>query len=228
MGGKTLIIIMAFVAISCSGGEKPAGSEKSSPMPVRTDTTFLLADRIARCARLATTEYNLHKIVTFDDKVVVSGSLFSRTFKKELPVGERKIAIPIDVTLRGYIDFSDFGTENIKRRGNKISVTLPDPVITVSSSKIDHNGIIKVVDPLRSEFKTKEIDNYVSQGVDSIEKHIPELGIIESARVNAARTLVPIIKEMGYEEQNITINFRPAVNDRSVLRWTDIERLVGK
>ena len=40
--------------------------------------------------------------------------------------------------------------------------------------------------------------------------------------------LVPIIKEMGYEEQDITINFRPAVNDRSILRWTDVERLIKK
>ena len=228
MSGKILIVIIAFVAVACSEEKKQASNVAPAPAPTRTDTTFLLANRIARCARLATTEYNLHKIVTFDDKIIVSGSLFSRAFKKELPVGERKIAIPMDVTLRGYVDFSEFGTGNIKRSGNKIAITLPDPVITVSSSKIDHNGIKKVVDPLRSEFKAKEIDNYVSQGVDSIEKHIPELGIIESARISAARTLVPIIKEMGYEEQNITINFRPAVNDRSILRWTDIELLTGK
>lgn len=81
---------------------------------------------------------------------------------------------------------------------------------------------------MRSDFKASEIDNYTRQGVDSIEKHIPELGIIESARVSAVNALVPIIKEMGYEEQDITINFRPAVNDRSILRWTDVERLIKK
>ena len=73
--------------------------------------------------------------MTFDDKIIVSGSLLSHSFKQELPVGDRKIAIPIDVTLRGYIDFSDFDVTNIKRRGNRITITLPDPTIVVSSSK---------------------------------------------------------------------------------------------
>lgn len=223
-----LIILLAFAAASCGGGEKHAGTEAQIPQAGRTDTTQLLADRIARCSRLVTTEYSLHKIVTFDDKIIVSGSLLSHSFKQELPVGDRKIAIPIDVTLRGYIDFSDFDVTNIKRRGNRITITLPDPTIVVSSSKIDHKGIRKAVGTLRSDFKASEIDNYTRQGVDSIERHIPELGIIESARVSAVNALVPIIKEMGYEEQDITINFRPAVNDRSILRWTDVERLIKK
>lgn len=223
-----LIILLAFAAASCGGGEKHVGTEAQIPQAGRTDTTQLLADRIARCSRLVTTEYSLHKIVTFDDKIIVSGSLLSHSFKQELPVGDRKIAIPIDVTLRGYIDFSDFDVTNIKRRGNRITITLPDPTIVVSSSKIDHKGIRKAVGTLRSDFKASEIDNYTRQGVDSIEKHIPELGIIESARVSAVNALVPIIKEMGYEEQDITINFRPAVNDRSILRWTDVERLIKK
>lgn len=222
-----LLAVLALAACSCGGSESAGTNGVQQATEVRTDTMRLIASRIAQCSRLATTEYTIHKIVTFDDKVVVSGSLFSHTFKKELPIGERKIAIPIDVTLRGYVDFADFGTENIKRRGKKITITLPDPSITVSASKIDHKGIRKIVDPLRSDFKASEVDKYTRQGIDSIERHIPDLGIVESARIGAMHALVPIVREMGYEEQNITITFRPAVSDRSVLRFIDLERLTG-
>ena len=57
---------------------------------------------------------------------------------------------------------------------------------------------------------------------------IPRLGIVEAARVNAAQVLVPIIKEMGYSESDITIQFRPAVSDRTILHWADIEQLLKR
>lgn len=215
-------VILSLAAASCGGGGGQYSGKAAPPSSVRADTALLLADRIARCSRLATTEYSLHKIVTFDDKIFVSGKLLSRPFRREVPVGDRKIAIPIDVTLRGYIDFADFGEENIKRHGAKITITLPDPVIVVSSSKIDHQGIRKAVGPLRSDFSAAEVENYTRQGIDSIEKHIRELGIIETSRVNAARALVPVVAGMGYEERNITINFRPT-DGGNVLRRAGAE-----
>ena len=187
------------------------------------DTTAVLYSNISECARLATAEYRIHKIVTFDDKIVVRGKMFSRPFSKALPVGDRKIAIPLDVTLRGYVDFSDFNKSNIKRKDGKIIITLPDPKIMVGDSKIDHRNVKKLVDPLRSNFKQEEIEAYCRQGMDSIAMAIPQLGIVEAARVNAAQVLVPIIKAMGYSETDITIQFRPTVNDRTILHWAGIE-----
>ena len=37
---------------------------------------------------------------------------------------------------------------------------------------------------------------------------IPDMGIEETARANAAKVLVPMLTQLGYEEQNITIAFR--------------------
>lgn len=219
------VILFACALTACSGRTEKGNAPVVQTAPVEADTVRLLADRIARCARLATTEYSLHKIVTFDDKVVLSGSLLSHEFRKELPVGDRKIAIPMDVTLRGYIDFAGFSERNISRRGRRITVTLPDPVVAVDASKIDHAGIRKSVGAFRSDFTSADIDAYARQGVDSIVTHIPDLGIIESARRSAADALVPIIREMGYDEADITITFRPSVDDRNILRLTDLTRL---
>lgn len=220
---------VTFVFASCghNGGEAtPLVETKSAEAAI--DTAAFLYDNISNCARLATAEYKVHKIVTFDDRIVVRGKLFSQSFSKEIPVGDRKIAIPIDVTLRGYVDFANFNEKNIKRRGKKITIILPDPDITVSASKVDHKGVKKIVDPLRSNFKQKEIEAYTKQGVDSIVAAIPGLGIVEAARKNAVSVLVPIIKQMGYAENDITIEFRPAVSDRTILHWADIEHLLNK
>ncbi len=230
--GKTMCLVfytVMFVVASCGhNGGNATLPEKTESAEAAIDTAAFLYDNISNCARLATAEYKVHKIVTFDDRIVVRGKLFSQTFSKEIPVGDRKIAIPIDVTLRGYVDFANFSEKNIKRRGKKITVILPDPDITVSASKVDHKGVKKVVDPLRSNFKQEEIEAYTRQGIDSIVAAIPGLGIVEAARKNAASVLVPIICQMGYAESDITIEFRPAVSDRTILRWADIEHLLKK
>ncbi len=223
-----VIIVCVAIAALSSCGKKAAEKEKAETAKPQIDTVAVLYGSISDCARLATAEYRIHKIVTFDDRIVVRGKMFSKPFSKEIPVGDRKIAIPLDVTLRGYVDFADFGKGNIKRHGGKITVTLPDPQIMVSASKIDHKGVKKLVDPLRSNFKQEEIEAYTRQGMDSIAMAIPRLGIVEAARVNAAQVLVPIIKEMGYSESDITIQFRPAVSDRTILHWADIEQLLKR
>ena len=223
-----VIFVCVVLAALASCGKNPAEKKIAETTKPQIDTVAVLYSSISDCARLATAEYRIHKIVTFDDRIVVRGKMFSKPFSKEIPVGDRKIAIPIDVTLRGYVDFADFGKGNIKRHGGKITVTLPDPQIMISASKIDHKGVKKLVDPLRSNFRQEEIETYTRQGVDSIAKAIPNLGIVEAARVNAAQVLVPIIREMGYSESDITIQFRPAVSDRTILHWADIEQLLKR
>ena len=220
------LCLSLYVLVSCTKKQQEsvvAANEKPA-----VDTVAVLCSNISECARLATAEYRIHKIVTFDDKIVVRGKMFSRPFSKALPVGDRKIAIPLDVTLRGYVDFSDFNKSNIKRKNGKIIITLPDPKIMVGDSKIDHRNVKKLVDPLRSNFKQEEIENYSRQGMDSIARAIPQLGIVEAARENAAMVLVPIVKAMGYADNDITIQFRPTVNDRTILHWADIEELLKR
>ncbi len=223
-----VIFFCAALAALVSCGNKSAEKNAAGVARQQIDTVSVLCSSISDCARLATTEYRIHKIVAFDDRIVVRGKIFSQPFSREIPMGDRKIAIPIDVTLRGYVDFADFGKDNIKRRGGKITVTLPDPQIMISASKIDHKGVKKIVDPLRSNFKQEEIETYTRQGMDSIAMAIPQLGIVEAARVSAAQVLVPIIREMGYAESDITIQFRPAVSDRTILHWADIEQLLKR
>ena len=172
------------------------------------DTLPQLVTQIQRCAKLYTTEVKIHKIVTHDDVVRLRGNMLSKSFDIPLPLGERKIAIPMDATLKAYIDFSEFSEQNIERRGQQIVVLLPDPQVTLTSTRINQKEVKEYVGLTRSHFTDKELTSYEQQGRQAILNNIGNMNIIETAKENAARVLVPMIAQMGYREEDITIAFR--------------------
>lgn len=198
-----ILLSLVFCMASCSSGQTEETEEA-----VVTDTIPSLVMQIQKTSRLYTTEYHIHKIVTHDDVVRLKGNFLSKDFDIPLPLGERKIAIPMDATLKAYIDFSDFSEKNIERHGDHITILLPDPKITLTSSKINQKDIKEYVGLTRSRFSDKELTNYEQQGRKAILDNIPNMGLLQAAQENAARVLVPMITQMGYEEDHITIAFR--------------------
>ena len=213
------IVFVTLLLISCSRG----GDTVQEEQPVATDTIPLLVMQIQKCARLYTTEYHIHKIVTHDDVLKLKGNLLSKDIDVALPLGERKIAIPMDATLKAYIDFSDFSERNIERHGNKITIVLPDPQVVLTSSKINQHEIREYVGLTRSHFTDKELSSYEQQGRQAILNSVPRLGIKQQAQANAARVLVPMLTEMGYREENVTIAFRRNLDIMKLIN-TNLER----
>jgi hypothetical protein len=177
-----------------------------------TDTIPHLVVQIKKCARLYTTEYHIHKIVTHNDVLKLKGNVLRKDIDITLPLGERKIAIPMDATLKAYIDFSDFSESNIERNGDKITILLPDPKVVMTSSKINREEVKEYVGLTRSHFTDKELSSYEQQGRQAILNSVPQLDIKQSAQENAARVLVPMLTEMGYREENVTIAFRKSLD----------------
>ena len=174
----------------------------------RTDTTAVLIMQIQKCSKLYTAEYDIHKIVTHSDEKRLKGKLLNHNFDVRMPLGERKIAIPINVKLKAYIDFTAFGKDNVTIKEGKIEITLPDPRVAVTSSKVDHEEIRQYVDLTRSRFTDAELSNFEQQGRQAVVNSIPQLGIISTARENAAQVIIPMIVKMGYDEKDITVTFR--------------------
>ena len=205
-GFAIIILAVAALAASCSGcKEKPKATVS---VVEKTDTTALIIMQLQKCSRLYTAEYDIHKIVTHSDEKRLKGKLFDHEFDVRMPLGDRKIAIPINVRLKAYVDFGSFGEENVSRKGNKIEVTLPDPRVVVTSSKVDHDEIKQYIDLTRSRFTDAEMTNFENQGREAVVKSIPQLGIINTARDNAAQVIIPMIVKMGYDEKDITVTFR--------------------
>ena len=210
LGFAAAAVIIALLLL-CNGhivqessGDKPHeesvyGSVDSLPM---------LISQVRKCSKLYTAEYRVHKIVTHDDVLRLKGSVLQRQFNIKLPLGDRKIAIPIDAKLKAWIDFSQFSERNIERRGKHITIILPDPQVTMTRSKIDQKHVRQYVALARANFSDAEMSAYQQQGRAAIIESIPSLGIFETAQANAAKVLVPMLTAMGYEEQQITIAFR--------------------
>ena len=187
------------------------------------DTVPMLIMQVQKCSKLYTAEYRVHKIVTHDDALRLKGSLLKKQFDIKLPMADRKIAIPIDAKLKAYIDFSDFSEKNIERDGKKITILLPDPQVSMTSSKIDQKNVRQYVALTRSDFSDAELADYQQQGRKAIIESIPKMGILESAQRNAAKVLVPMLRELGYAEEDITIAFRKQYGPKDMFSILRIE-----
>ncbi len=199
-----LYILCAIMLTTASCTDKK--TEKQVPQPM--DTIPMMVMQIQKCSKLYTAEYHVHKIVTHNDQVKLKGSFLQKQFDITLPVGNRKIAIPMNATIKGYIDFNGFSDKNVKRRGQEIEIILPDPKVELTSSKINHADIKKQVSLLRSNFSDEEMSIYERQGRAAIINDIPKMGIMEMVQENAANMLIPMIESLGYAPENITITFR--------------------
>ena len=196
-----------FVIVLCLSLLSACRGEETKAEAVRVDTLSLVM-QVKECARLYTAEYEVHKLVLKDDPLRVKGNLFQRAFDVKVSIGERKVMIPLDVTLKAYIDFTGFDEKNVLRSGDRIVVTLPDPRVVVTSSRINHDEVKQFVSLTRSDYTSAELADFTRQGEDEILASVPQLGILEMARENAAHVLVPMLTRLGYDERNIVISFR--------------------
>ncbi len=215
----TLMFAITLTVLSCGG-------KQQHDQVSNIDTIPELVLQIKKCSKLYTTECKIHKIVTHDDQVAVKGKIFNHDYNINLPLGQRKVAIPIDATVKAYVDFSSFSRDNVAKRGDKIEVTLPDPRIVVTATTIDHDMVKQYVPALRKNFSSEELYNYASQGREAIVKDIPKLGLIAHAQADAANIIIPIIAQMGYKEENITVTFKKDFTPKeivSMIENTDVE-----
>lgn len=217
-----LIVFAALAVAGCSRKQTPR------QQPEYVDTIPILVMQVQKCLRLYTAEYKMHKIITHDDEIRMKGKFLNQDYDVALPMGSRKIAIPIDATVKAYIDLSSFSEKNVRRVGDKIDVTLPDPRIEMTSSRINHGEIRKYVALTRQNFSDKEMAGYEQQGRQAIINDIPQTGIMEMAKESAARVMVPFFVGMGFNEKDITISFRKDFSDNEIKKMivtaSDAER----
>jgi len=94
---------------------------------------------------------------------------------------------------------------------------LPDPKVTLTSTKINQKEVKQYVGLTRSQFTDKELTSYEQQGRKAILDNVAHMDILPTAQANAARVLVPMLTQMGYREENITIAFRRNLNIQQLI-----------
>ena len=212
----TLIVlfVLASTVVACSGTGDKEDVKVETP-----DTIPVLVQQMQQCSRLYTAECRVRKIVTHDDEVQLRGKALGKDFSINLPVGKRKVAIPVTATLKAYVDMSAIKPEDIRRDGDRIEVMMPKPHVMLTSTKIDHKEVKQYVALLRSDFTDEELTAYQSQGRKAIINDVPTSGLLDMARQSAARQLIPLIAQMGFKKENITITFSEDIKNKNTIAW---------
>lgn len=149
---------------------------------------------IREMGALATTQYSISKIVKAND---------NQTWYK---VGDRKILMSVDATVKAGIDLSQLKKEDIQINGKSIRISLPPPQIL--SLQIPPEKIkleYEEVGLLRSGFDQSERTRLLEQAERQIEAAVPETGIIETTRKHTQNWVRQFCRQLGYEE--IVIDF---------------------
>lgn len=202
-------VVMLLLLCACGKKQTPTSTE-------HVDTIPMLILQIQKCSRLYAAECRMRKIVTHDDRAQVQGQFMKHDYNIDLPLGQRKVAIPIEATVKAYIDFSAFSDANVRRTGQKIEVILPDPSIVLTATRIDHKAVKQHVPLTRRNFSDEELASYERQGRQAIIDAIPQTDIVAMARESAARTLIPMLMRAGFAEQDITVSFRKDITKRDI------------
>lgn len=217
-----VVAMFAVLSLASCGNKNEAenaaveGAE-TGYMSVQTDTLGIFVDQLRGCSKLYTAEVKLHKMVIKDDPVVVEGDIFGKEISVEVPLGKRKIAIPMTGTVKAYIDFSDFSQKNVTIDGDYIIVELPDPKFVLTATEIDHDNVREDVSFFRRDFSDKELTDYAKQGRKDIINAVSDSGLLTEAESGAAAVIVPMLRELGYKDEKIQVKFNRDVTSDPIL-----------
>ena len=211
--GFFALLLIAFFTKKCISSSTEKEEERTDSVPRPT-----LIMQLQRCSRLNTAEIKLHKIITHDDEMKLSGKLMGKELSVNIPAGKRKVAIPLYATVKASIDLGKMTDDDIVREGDKITIYLPQPDVEITETHIDHEGVRQFVAITRSNFSDEELQKYELEGRKSIEASLGSLGIENMARESAARQLIPIVQAFGFKDTDITITFRKDEKNNTILR----------
>lgn len=193
-----LSTLLALLLFACSGNENPSVDSQTN----KIDTIGVLWERVHHCSKLEVAEYTVLKIVSFDDK----SQLKFFGYSTPLP-GEKKLMIPIEVKMKVTVDLSFVTRNDISINDSTINITLPSPILEITSTKIDHDKSRESVSWYRSNFTEEEREYVIKQGIEDVKKSTSYIEINNIAQSNTENVLQPILVNAGIK-QHLNITFK--------------------
>ncbi|MFT3945764.1 MAG: DUF4230 domain-containing protein [Agriterribacter sp.] len=174
---KVLFVISAFVLFACGNKQKPADQE-------------ILA--LKEMNELVTVEYVVSKIIKASD---------NQTWYK---IGDRKILMTCDATLKAGIDFSKITASDIKINEKEITIILSKArLFSLNIKPEDIKVAYQEIGAFRNEFSSQERNMLAAQAQNQIEASIDSLGILQTAETNASLFVSNFLRNLGYEKISI-------------------------
>jgi len=142
---------------------------------------------------LATTEYTVTKVVKATD----AGTWYT--------IGERKILITCEATIKAGIDLATLQASDISVNGKSIKIRLPEPIIlSVNMPPANIRVASEDLDFFRMPFSTAEKDALMQQAERQMWQAGKELGILHQAKVNTQTVLNNFLLQLGFEQIELT------------------------
>ena len=150
---------------------------------------------IQQTGQLVTVEYSLSKIVRAND---------NKTWYK---LGDRKILISVEATVKAGVDLQRLTAEDVTIDGMQISLQLPPPTIfsvVLSPEKIRVQ--YEDVSFFRNRFSVTEREALLAQAEKQIRGLADSLGVLQTARTNATSFMEKLLRQSGFE--TIKVGFK--------------------
>lgn len=189
MKNKTIYLfaLLAILSTSCSSKYKE------------------IEEEIKKTPFLYTVEFSAQVVVTEQDsydnssffQCFENGFKFNANWAKSF-FGSRKAMIPIKANLKCGIDWQKLTKDNLSIDGNTVTITLPDPVLELESSKILYHEIITETTGLRDDYNQDDYDRLSVYGKTAILEHNYK-EIIALAQENAQIQIKGIMSQLGYQ-----------------------------
>lgn len=179
---KPLIYITLLIACACGNKQTPRDQE-------------ILA--LKEMNELVTVEYVVNKIIKASD---------DQTWYK---VGDRKILMTCEATLKAGIDFSKINADDINIKDKAITLTLPHATLfSLNIKPEDIKVAYEEVGAFRNNFSSQERNMLTTQAQKQIQGSVDSLGVLQTAETNASLFVSNFLRNLGYEK--ITVQFGDA------------------
>lgn len=196
--GTLIFLSLLTMLLSGCGG---AGQEKDG-LPNEEE----LLSEISRLPMLYTVEAEV--------EVLVEGHGKNGTAEWKTMFGSRDIIVPVRAYLKAGIDLSKMTDVEVK--GDKVYVSLPDPVIEIESTEIPWEKVVTSVSGLRDKFSNREKEFLTRKGRIKILEDMGNLDLIQPAQEHAEQIVSNLIRGMGYKP---VLRARPIYDEREIISF---------
>lgn len=111
--------------------------------------------------------------------------------------GKRDIIIPVKANVKVGIDLSKL--TDIDIQGDKVYITLPDPVIQLESTQVLWDEVVTDVSGMRDRFSATEKEFLTKQGKEKIMAQLPDMDLVLPAQEHAEQVIGNLIAALGYK-----------------------------
>lgn len=200
--GSTLVWALILVVVSVALGVGISNFDFMARLPVvgpllyeeqpeQTTTGPVVVEGVQRLDRLATVRWTESVPVTKES----GGTQLERLFS-----GEKVLLVAVGRVEAG-VDLSELGKDDVKVRGERVTIRLPEPEIL--STSLDE-GKTRVYDrdygPLNLRPDDSLVERARAAAEQKVEQAARENGILDTAEQNAESSIRAFVTTLGFEE----------------------------